>query len=64
MKMYCVRMYSDEVDMIVGYASTEEKAKQMIEFMECLDGYEDCYSYEYYLVYIDAIIVNNKKVEF
>ena len=63
MKIYCVRMFSDEVDMTVGYATTEEKAKQMIEFMECLDGYE-LYEYEYYWVYVDAIIVNDKKIEF
>ena len=63
MKIYCVRMYSDDFDMTVGYASTEEKAKQMIDFMECLDGYE-FYNYEYYLVYVDAIIVNDKNIEF
>ena len=63
MKMYCVRMFSDDVDMIVGYASTEAKAKQMIDFMECLDGYE-FYEYEYYWVYVDALMVNNEKIEF
>ena len=60
--MYCVRMLSDEVDMIVGYATTESKAQKMIDIMHEADGFESCYEYEYYEVFVDMLIINGKKV--
>ena len=64
MKIYCVELINYDADnIVVGYATTEEKAKQMIDLMVCLDGY-DSYEYEYYWVYVDAIMVDNKKIEF
>jgi hypothetical protein len=60
--MYCVRMASDEVDMVVGYATTEDKAKKMIAIMKETDGFEGCYNYEYYKVFIDTLIINGEKI--
>ena len=64
MKMYCVELVNyDEGNFVVGYATTKEKAKKMIEVMKEADGF-DGYEYEYYWVYVDTIILNNKKIEF
>lgn len=60
--MYCVRMVSDEVDMVVGYATTEDKARKMIAVMEKTDGFDGCYNYEYYKVFIDTLIINGEKI--
>lgn len=52
MKMYCVELVNyDEDNFIVGYATTEEKAKKMIDIMKTTDGFED-YDYEYHWIYI------------
>ena len=64
MKMYCVELINyDEGNFVVGYATTEEKAKKMIDFLSQTDGFED-YEYEYYWVYVDAIIMNGGRIEF
>ncbi len=60
--MYIVRMRSEEVDMVVGYATTEDKAKNMIAVMEGIDGFEGCYEYEYHKVFVDTLIVNGEKI--
>ena len=60
--MYCVRMFSDEVDMVVGYATTEYKAKKMIAIMKETDGFDGCYEYEYHKVFVDVLIINNEKI--
>lgn len=63
-KMYCVQMLNDDIgEFVMGYTTTEEKAKKMIEFLSQADGFED-YEYEYYWVYVDAIIMNSERVEF
>ena len=63
-KMYCVQMFNDDMgEAIMGYTTTEEKAKKMIEFFSQTDGFED-YEYEYYWVYVDAIIVNGNTIDF
>lgn len=63
-KMYCVQMFNDDIgETVLGYATTEEKAKKMIEVLSQTDGFED-YEYEYYWVYVDAIIMNGNKIEF
>ena len=62
MNIYCVRMYSDDgIDMVVGYATTEDKAKQMIEIMENTEGF-DLDEYEYYTVFTDTLNINNKTI--
>ena len=35
--MFCVKMSNEEIDMTVGYATTEDKAKKMISFLRKLD---------------------------
>ena len=62
MKIYCVRMFNDEIDMIVGYATTMEKAEKMIEILENTDGFENC-EYEYYYVFTDTLEINDKLVQ-
>lgn len=60
-KIYCVRMYDDEIDMIVGYATTKAKAQKMIDILENTDGFESC-QYEYYAVFLDTLEINDKPV--
>ena len=57
MKIYCVRMFNDEIDMVAGYATTEEKAKKMIEILKNTDGFECC-EYEYFYVFTDTLEIN------
>ena len=63
--MACLlQMLNDDIgETVLGYATTEEKAKRMIEVLSQTDGFED-YEYEYYWVYVDAIIVNGNTIEF
>ena len=66
MEMYCIEIinYDDgDKNLIVGYATTEEKSKKMIDVMKETDGFES-YDYEYYKVYVDMLIINDKKIEF
>ena len=63
-KMYCVQMFTDDMgEAIMGYTTTEEKAKKMIDVLRQTDGFED-YEYEYYWFYVDSIIINGNKIEF
>lgn len=63
-KMYCVQMFNDDMgEAIMGYTTTEEKAKKMIDVLRQTDGFED-YEYEYYWFYVDSIIINGNKIEF
>ena len=63
-KMYCIQMFDDNIgEAVMGYTTTEEKAKQMIDFLSQTDGFED-YEYEYHWVYVDSIIVNGNTIEF
>ena len=63
-KMYCVQMLNDDIgEVVMGYATTEDKAKMMIDFLSQMDGFDD-YEYEYYWVYVDAIVINGGKIEF
>lgn len=63
-RMYCVQMLNDDVgETVLGYATTEEKAKKMIKVLKRTDGFED-YEYEYYWVYVDAILMNGNMLEF
>ena len=63
-KMYCVQMLNDDIgEIVMGYATTEEKAKKMIEVLSQTDGFDD-YEYEYYWVYVDTIIMNGNRIEF
>lgn len=62
MNIYCVRMFNDDgIDMVVGYATTEDKAKQMIEIMENTGGF-DLDEYEYYPVFTDTLNINNETI--
>ena len=64
MKIYCVQMINDDIgEVVMGYATTEDKAKKMIEVIQKTDGFED-YEYEYYYVHVDMLIINNKMIEF
>ena len=63
-KMYCVQMLNDDIgEIVMGYATTEEKAKKMIEVLSQTDGFDD-YEYEYYWLYVDTIIMNGNRIEF
>ena len=61
--MYCVELINyDTENLIIGYATTEEKAKKMIELMQSTDGFED-YEYEYYWIYVDGLKINDQDIE-
>lgn len=63
-KIWCVQMFSDEMgETIVGYATTEEKAKQMIALLKQTDGFKN-YEYEYHWARVDSLIINDKQIEF
>lgn len=62
MKIFVVKLVDyDGDDFVVGYATTEEKAKKMIDIMKETDGFED-YDYEYHWAYTDMLIINNEEV--
>lgn len=64
MKIYCVQMLNDDIgELVMGYTTTEDKAKKMIETLQNTDGFED-YEYEYYWIYVDKLIINDIPVEF
>ena len=64
MKIYRVELIDyDEGNLTVGYATTEEKAKKMIEVLKEVDG-PDSYDYEYYWVYVDCIVIDGKDILF
>lgn len=64
MKIYVIQMFNDDIgETVIGYATTEEKAKQIIETLHKTDGFED-YEYEYYWVYVDKLIINDQPIEF
>ena len=64
MIIYVIEMLNDDIgETVVGYATSEPKAKKMIDFLSQTDGFED-YEYQYYWVYIDKLIVNNKPIDF
>ena len=60
--MFCVTMRNEEVDMVVGYATSEAKAKKMIEILRDLDGDEPCYEYAYVKVFTDTLLVNDEEI--
>ena len=59
MKIYCVRLSYDVADEIVGYATTEEKAKKMIEILKTVEGFEHC-EFDYYYAFTDILEINDK----
>lgn len=62
MKIYCVNLIDyDGENFVMGYATTEEKAKKMIELMQSEDGFEN-YEYQYYWAELDKIIVNDELI--
>ena len=64
MIIYVIEMLNDDIgETVMGYATSEPKAKKMIETLKNTDGFED-YEYQYYWVYIDKIIINNKPIDF
>lgn len=64
MKMYVIQMLNDDIgETVMGYATTEEKAKKIIKTLQQTDGFED-YEYEYYWVYVDKLIINDQPIEF
>lgn len=64
MKIYIIQMLNDDIgETVMGYATTVEKAEKMIATLQNTDGFED-YEYDYYWVYVDKLIINNRPIEF
>lgn len=64
MIIYVIEMHNDDIgDIVMGYATSEPKAKKMIETLQNTDGFED-YEYEYYWVYIDKLVINDRHINF
>jgi len=65
MEMYCIEGTDyDENIIVIGYTTTEEKAKRMVEVMRETDRFDSYYEYKYRKIYVDMLIINDKKIEF
>lgn len=65
MKIYQVMIaeyYDNDEDLIIGYATTEMKAKDMINVAKAIYGYEQ--SYAYFSTEVDMMIINGSRVMF
>lgn len=63
MKIYqvvVVDYYDEDNDLTIGYATTEEKAKTMINVAKAVYG--NGQSYAYWSANVDTIIINGSKV--
>ena len=63
MKIYqviVVDYYGDDNDLTIGYATTEEKAKKMINVAKAIYGNEQ--SYAYWTANVDTITINGSRV--
>lgn len=58
--MYVVEMIDDEgLVFTTGIASTEGKAKQMIEILKDFDPYKE---YKYSEIFVDMLFINDKEI--
>lgn len=60
MGIYCVKMFNDEIDMVVGYATTKEKAEKMIDILK--DVGLECSDFEYYYALTDTLEINDEAI--
>ena len=62
-KIYLVRSYNDDYgELIVGYATTEEKANKIVE--KLISVFEDSFEYEVIPAKTDLIFINDKEISF
>lgn len=62
-KIYLVRSYNDDCgELIVGYATTEEKANKMVE--KLVSVFEDAFEYEVIPVKTDMLCINDEEINF
>ena len=62
-KIYLVRSYNENCgELIVGYATTEEKANNMVE--KLISVFEDSFEYEVIPAETDMLFVNDKEINF
>ena len=63
-KIYLVQMkqVEDESELTVGYATTEEKAEQMVK--ELKTKFKDAFEYEIIFAFTDMLIMDDKRVLF
>lgn len=62
-KIYLVRSYNENCgELIVGHATTEEKANNMVE--KLISVFEDSFEYEVIPAETDMLFVNDKEINF
>lgn len=62
-KIYLVRSYNDNCgELIVGYATTPEKANKMIEQLELI--FEDSFEYTIVPTKTDVLIIDDEDINF
>lgn len=63
MSVFYVKGSSDDVEEFdCGIASTEEKAKKMIQKLE--EEFEDAFEYRYYEQTLDTLCINDVEIQF
>ena len=62
-KIYLVRSYNDDCgELIVGYATTEEKANKMVE--KLVSVFEDAFEYEVIPAEMDMLFIDDEEINF
>lgn len=62
-KIYLVRSYNDDCgELIVGYATTKEKANKMVE--KLVSVFEDAFEYEVIPAETDMLCIDDKEINF
>lgn len=62
-KIYLVRSYNDDgAELIVGFATTEEKANKMVE--KLVSVFEDAFEYEVIPAETDMLFINGEEINF
>lgn len=62
-KIYLVRSYNDDCgELIVGYATTEEKANKMVE--KLVSVFEDSFEYEVIPAETDMLFIDDEEINF
>ena len=60
-EIWCIRAFNKEEDMVVAYATTEYKARQLLNYARESELFAGHFL-EYYAVPVDAFVVDDKVV--
>lgn len=60
--IYLVYAIDDDMEELMGLATTEEKANKMVDYLK--ENFSDLCDYDIVPVYIDTLIANDKEIKF